>query len=578
MTQPINVTPGQRLGALKRAISNNGFVRIMEAHSGLSGIIGERARVVVDGEALEFDGLWESSLTDSATKGLPDASIIGNESRLHTIDEILHVTTKPIIVDGDTGGEIPQFEYFVRHLERKGVSAVIIEDKVFPKRNSLDPTASQTLEDPAKFASKIVAGKEVALTDDFMIIARLESLIAGTGLEDARRRAEHYIDAGTDGIMIHSNRRDPEDLFEFVSGYDALCEKMGRRPLLVAVPTTYNQHLDRELVSLGFDIIIHANQQLRSSHKAMTGVVNSILETGSSFQADELSTSTKEIFSVVGHDRITATDRERSEALRLPVIIPAAGRDEVFSEGPKSLIQVAGKPILEHQIESIRKAGLKRAIIVRGHEGAQFDAYAGDENLLFSENPLYLETHSLQSLMRAAEHMDQGFAMVLSDILFDHELLSRLVRRDKDIVLAIDNSYTYHKHDIDKKLDMVVSRKSFDPQLRSLRQEPETELVRIGKNIDADLADYEFIGMACFSEEGARALRTVYEGCHEASRGPFHEAASFARADITDMLQELIDRGYPVHGLEVSKGWREIHSRQDVEVAEAEMAAMPQGV
>ena len=265
MTQPVHVTPGQRLGALKRAITSKGFARIMEAHSGLSGIIGEQAQAVVNGETLEFDGLWESSLTDSATKGLPDASIIGNESRLHTIDEILHVTTKPMIVDGDTGGEIPQFEYFVRHLERKGVSAVIIEDKVFPKRNSLDPTASQTLEDPAKFASKIAAGKEVALTDDFMIIARLESLIAGTGLQDTRRRAEHYIDAGTDGIMIHSNRRDPEDLFEFVSGYDTLCEKMGRRPLLVAVPTTYNQHSDRELVSLGFDIIIHANQQLRYS-------------------------------------------------------------------------------------------------------------------------------------------------------------------------------------------------------------------------------------------------------------------------------------------------------------------------
>jgi len=173
--------------------------------------------------------------------------------------------------------------------------------------------------------------------------------------------------------------------------------------------------------------------------------------------------------------------------------------------------------------------------------------------------------------------MIEGIAMVLSDILFDHEILGHLVRSGKDMVLAIYNSYTYHKHEIDKKLDMVLSRKSFDPQLCSLRQEPVTELVRVGKNLDADLADYEFIGRACFSEEGARALRTVYEGCQEASTGPFHEAASFTRADITDMLQELIDRGYLVHGLEISKGWREIHSRQDVEVAEAEMAAMPQG-
>jgi phosphoenolpyruvate mutase len=578
MTQPVHVTPGQRLGALKRAITSKGFARIMEAHSGLSGIIGEQAQAVVNGETLEFDGLWESSLTDSATKGLPDASIIGNESRLHTIDEILHVTTKPMIVDGDTGGEIPQFEYFVRHLERKGVSAVIIEDKVFPKRNSLDPTASQTLEDPAKFASKIAAGKEVALTDDFMIIARLESLIAGTGLQDTRRRAEHYIDAGTDGIMIHSNRRDPEDLFEFVSGYDTLCEKMGRRPLLVAVPTTYNQHSDRELVSLGFDIIIHANQQLRSSHKAMAGVVSSILETGSSHQADELSTSTKEIFSLVGHDRITATDRERSTSLRLPLIIPAAGRDEVFPEGPKSLVSVAGKPILEHQLESIRKAGLKRTIIVRGHEGAQFDTYEEDQNLSFSENPAYEESFVLHSLMQASDQMDHGFAMVFSDILFDPDILSRLVRSGKDIVLGIDNSYAYHKHNIDKHLNMVVSRKSFDTQFRSLRQEPVTELIRVGKNIGSQRADFEFIGMAYLSQEGAKVVREVYEEYRLSTKGPFHEAVSFEKADVTDMFQELIDRGFPVHGLEVNKGWREIHTLQDVETAEAEMNMISLGV
>ena len=578
MTQPVHVTPGQRIGALKRAISSSGFARIMEAHSGLSGIIGERARVVVDGEALEFDGLWESSLTDSATKGLPDASIIGNESRLHTIDEILHVTTKPMIVDGDTGGEIPQFEYFVRHLESKGVSAVIIEDKVFPKRNSLDPTASQTLEDPAKFAAKIKAGRRAALTDDFMVIARLESLIAGTGLNDARRRAEAYIDAGTDGIMIHSNRRDPDDLFEFVAGYDSLCEKMGRRPILVAVPTTYNHHSDRELAAMGFNIIIHANQQLRSSHKAMTSVVSSILETGNSLQADELSTSTKEIFSVVGHDQITATDRERSETLRLPVIIPAAGRNDVFPEGPKSLIQVAGKPILDHQLESIRKAGLKRAVIVRGHEGGQFDTYASDDNLSLRDNPAYDETHVLHSLMQAGEQMDQGFAMVFSDILFDHEILSRLVRSGKDIVLGIDNSYTYHKHNIDKKLNMVVIRKSFDSQLRSLRQEPVAELVRVGKDIEPERADFEFIGMAYLSQEGARALREVYEEGLHAVEGPFHEAVSFRRADVTDILQELIDRGFPVHGLEVNKGWREIHTLLDVETAEAEINMMSLGV
>ena len=180
----IGITPGDRLRALRECIERKGFARILEAHSGLSGIIAETARVRKGGQVIEFDGLWESSLTDSATKGLPDASIVGFDSRTHTIDEILNVTTKPIIVDGDTGGEPAQFEYLVRHLERLGVSGVIIEDKVFPKRNSLDGSASQKLEDPLVFAEKIKCGKEVTATADFMIIARLESLIAGAGMDD----------------------------------------------------------------------------------------------------------------------------------------------------------------------------------------------------------------------------------------------------------------------------------------------------------------------------------------------------------------------------------------------------------
>ena len=574
MTVENRVTPAERLPALKKALDSNGFVRLIEAHSGLSALIGETAHATMNEEVKEFDGIWESSLTDSATKGLPDASIIGVESRLHTINEILHVTSKPLIVDGDTGGEIPQFEYMVNHLERLGVSAVIIEDKVFPKRNSLDPSASQELEDPETFALRIQAGKGTTLTDDFMIIARLESLIAGTGLDDALQRAERYIGAGVDGIMIHSNRREPADLFAFADAYDTLCQRLGRRPSLVSVPTTYNQHSDEELVGLGFNIIIHANHLLRASHKAMKEVANLILETGSSHRADGMCSPVREIFSAVGFDRIAAQDKARSSTLRLPVIIPAAGRDPVFSDRPKSLITLAGRRILDYQLESIRKAGLKQVVIVRGHEGAQYDAYSDDENLTLCDSPLYAQTHALHSLMQAEAYIGQGFVLVFSDILFDHDILSGLVGSGKGIVLGIDNSYRYHNHNIDKRLDLVVSRKSLDEQFRSLQREPVPELVRVGKSIELEQADYEFIGMAYFSEEGARALSAVYHDCVDKVEGPFHEAPSFQRAGITDVLQELIDRGFPIYGLEVSKGWREIHTNEDVEVAESEMAAL----
>ncbi len=574
MTFEQRVLPAERLSALRRTIEQNGVARIMEAHSGLSAIIADTTRVSVNGEKREFDGLWESSLTDSATKGLPDASIVGTESRLHTIDEILHVATKPMIVDGDTGGEVSQFANLVTHLERKGVSAVIIEDKVFPKRNSLDPSASQELEDPDVFADKIDSGKRAALSRDFLVIARIESLIAGTGLDDAVTRAERYIEAGVDGIMIHSNRREPADLFAFAEGYEALCTRMGRRPLLVSVPTTYNHHPDDELASLGFDVVIHANQLLRASHGAMKEAARLILETGSSAGVDEICTPVKEVFSVVGYDRITAEDRDRSQLLNLPVIIPSSGRDQAFPEQPKSLIQVGGRPVLDYQLESVRKVGLKKVVVVRGHEGEQFAPYTADENLVLCENPFFDETHALHSLMQAEDQMEGGFALVFSDILFDADILSQLVASGGDIVLGIDNSYVYHKHNVDKRLDLVVSRKSFDGRLRSLRPERLTDVVRMGKNIELEQADYEFIGMAYFSQEGARKLADVYRERVAESRGGFHEADSFKRAGITDILQELIERGFLVEGLEVRKGWLEIHNREDVEVAESELSAM----
>ena len=310
------ITPGERLRALKKCIDRKGFARILESHSGLSGIIAERAQVNKGEQVIEYDGLWESSLTDSATKGLPDASIVGYDSRTHTIDEILNVTTKPIIVDGDTGGEPAQFEYLVKHLERLGVSGVIIEDKVFPKRNSLDTSAIQVLEDPLVFAEKIECGKEITATDDFMIIARLESLIAGMGMDDALARAELYVRSGCDGIMIHSNKRDPGEILAFAEAYENICRRLRRRPALVCVPTTYNSITDLELAARGFNIIIHANHLLRAAYKAMNEVAIAILEGGRSMEADPICAPVPEIFSSVGYDRIIQKDQARSQKLQ----------------------------------------------------------------------------------------------------------------------------------------------------------------------------------------------------------------------------------------------------------------------
>ena len=195
---------------------------------------------------------------------------------------------------------------------------MIIEDKVYPKRNSLDASASQDLEDPLVFAGKIAAGNEVKATGDFMIVARLESLIAGAGLGDALSRAECYIRAGADGIMIHANNRDPGEILAFAESYDPLCKRLGRRPALVCVPTTYNTITDLELAAKGFNVIIHANHLLRAAYLAMRQVALTILENDRSHEADALCANVREIFASVGHDRITEGDRKRAQALRDP--------------------------------------------------------------------------------------------------------------------------------------------------------------------------------------------------------------------------------------------------------------------
>ena len=562
------ITPGNRIQLLREIIDRRGFVRIIEAHNGISALVGESAKFELDQEVIEFDGFWASSLTVSAAKGLPDGELVGLESRLSTIDEILGVTSKPIIVDGDTGQSSVEFEYIVRNLERLGVSAVIIEDKVFPKRNSLDTSAKQTLADAAEFDQKIERGKKAALTSEFMIIARLESLIAGTGLADALARAEKYIHAGVDGIMIHSQKTQPDEILAFAESYQTLCQRLGRRPLLVCVPTTYNLITDRELAEQGFNIVIHANHLLRSSYKAMQKAALEILANDRSHEVESLCSPATEIFSAAGFDRIKEQDRRYSKEQRYAIIIPAAGKDPVFPESPKSMINVSGQSILDHQVESLRKAGLtnNRVIVVRGHEGAQFTRTDVD----YIDNDKYLETQSLHSLFCAEPAMTDGFLLIYSDVLFDERVVRRLLESTGEIVLLVDNSYRYHKHDVDKRLDLAIGTRQYSSR-RRLQTDSPVKITRIGKTIPKQMADYEFVGIAFFSDKGAQILRDVYSAATNKGASPFHESSSINQANVMDILQEIIDQGFPVLGLEVSTGWIEIHNRQDIQLAEEEL-------
>ena len=266
--------PEFRRSRLRRLLKMTPIVKTIEVHSGLTGLIAEKTMVVDEEKIDQFDAMWISSLCDSTEKGKPDIELVDMTSRFRTIDDVMEVTTKPIIFDGDTGGLTEHFVYNVRSLERMGVSAVIIEDKTGLKKNSLFGTeVEQTQDSIENFSAKIAAGKQASLSDDFMIIARIESLILEKGLEDALERAFAYVKAGADGIMIHSRKKEPDEVLAFCDRF----REQDKKTPIIAVPSSYNGVTEDELAAHGVNICIYANQLLRAAFPAMEHAAKSIL-------------------------------------------------------------------------------------------------------------------------------------------------------------------------------------------------------------------------------------------------------------------------------------------------------------
>ncbi len=288
--------PEVRRGRLKKILSYKPIVSIIEAHNGLTGLIAEKTTVVKEGKYYQFDGMWVSSLCDSTSRGKPDIELVDLSQRLQTINEIMEVTTKPIILDGDTGGLIEHFVYNVKTLERIGVSAIIIEDKIGLKKNSLFGTEVKQQQDTIEnFCAKIKAGKQVLKTKEFMIIARIESLILERGLEDALKRAFAYVKAGADGIMIHSRKKEPDEIFEFCKRF----RKKDSKSCLVVVPTTFNGVTEDEFASRNVNIVIYANHLTRSAFPSMKKTAETILYNRRAKEADEMCMSIKEILNLI---------------------------------------------------------------------------------------------------------------------------------------------------------------------------------------------------------------------------------------------------------------------------------------
>ena len=295
----ISSLPQNRVSRLKRLFMSKNIVRILESHNSLTGLIIENLKVKKNNFNIEFDGMWSSSLTDSATKGKPDNSSLDFSARISSLNDMMDVTSKPLVFDADNGGQIEHLPFLIRSLERAGTSAIIIEDKIGLKKNSLFKNQKGTKQDkPKLFAKKIIKICDSRQSKDFMVIARIESLIVGKSLDDALQRAEIYSKAGVDAILIHSKEKTPNEIFAFAKKF----KKSKNFVPLVSVPSTYSKVYEKDLIKNGFKLVIYANQLLRAAYPAMRDAAKTILENSRAFEIDKKIIPIKEIINLIKND------------------------------------------------------------------------------------------------------------------------------------------------------------------------------------------------------------------------------------------------------------------------------------
>jgi len=568
MTLRYRILPAKRRKQLRDALARKPGLRVMEAHNGLSGLIANTAIFEDENGAREFDGLWVSSLTDSAAKGHPDTEVVDASSRLLTIQQILQVTDKFIIVDGDTGGDATQFEYFCNKLENLGVSAVVIEDKKYPKRNSLESGVSHLLEDPHEFALKIDRAKAVCLSDDFMIFTRIESFIAGLGLEDALQRAEIYLNSRADGIFIHSKTAGPEQIYAFMEEYKKMCARKGVYKPVICVPTTYHYVTDETLFEKGFNIVIYANHLLRAAYKSMSSVCRTILQHKRSYEIQNEVASVKDIMEAVGFSDVKAKDAEYKKNL-IPVIMLASGKpkglvDTMLQSLPVSQVPIAGQSLLDWQLTILDQVGLSNVTLISGYAREKLNL----ANLEEIYNDDFNDTNVLYSLMLARHKMTKGFVMIFGDIFFDKYILAKhLLQAEADILLLVDNSFNLHtRKSIKPTTDLVILDHSNKITFRKPNVVTE-RLADIGNEIPLEKATHEFIGIAKFSAKGAALLCEAYDAIKNQMSAENGKPA-FYQLDFYAIIKNLLAKGVSVEALEVNHGWSEVHTMTDIAAIE----------
>jgi phosphoenolpyruvate phosphomutase len=532
-----------------------GPIVIIGAHDGLSGKIGEEAG---------FDGLWASGFEISASYAVPDANILTMAENLHSAQMMNNVTQIPVVADCDNGyGNAINVIRCVEEYERAGIAAICMEDNVFPKRCSFYAGVRRELSPVEEHAGKIRAAKDTQRDKDFMVIARTEALIAGWGMEEALLRGRAYADAGADMVLIHSKSKSPEEVISFARQWD--------RPNtpLVCVPTIYKGTKVEELHAAGFKLVIFANHAVRSSIKAMTETLTTLKREMYTGSVEDKVVPLERVYQLVGVDKMKKEEGAfmPSESPGVTAVILAAGQSQgllpLTEELPKPMLDIKGKSILERQIDVLNACGVKDIAVVRGYKKDAIKV----SNIRTYDNDEFATTSEAFSLFRAAKELSGPFLFLYGDILFERSHLEKLLKSPADISILVDRAWNEQgarPGDSRGAPDLVMLKDAQESGYRFLGAEAPHVVAKVGRNIPAKQGSGEFVGMAMFTQKGARLLTDTYRQLSEThKKGEFHEAESLRAASFPDLLQELIDRGHEVRAIDVYKGWLEIDTFED---------------
>ena len=531
---------------LRKQLADRDVVRIVGAHDGLGSKL-----IAKSG----FEGVWASGLEISASYGVPDANILTMTDYLERACEMNEASTLPVIADCDTGyGNVNNVIHLVEKYERNGIAGICIEDKIFPKMNSF-VSGKQELANIDEFSGKIEAAKNTQKSKDFFVIARVEALIAGWGMEEAIKRANIYADAGADAILIHSKKKEPDEIIEF-------CKLFNKLPKVV-VPTTYPTFNEKEMPKLGIKIVIYANHILRSSIKAINETLGEISKTKELSSVDRKITSLSEVFELQGVKQLKHNEEKylKNNEVNTNIIIPAAGlpppdlKKTNIDKKPVALLEINGKTILDRNLQVLNRNNLTNVFLTTGYKNELFDSY----KLKIKKNENFRNTSQLDSIMSAVENFEEienkSLIIIFSDILFEDEILHRILSSDNEISLVIDKINKSHG----RYNDLIIAEKDPFRDGRILTSHRKNKINKIGKNLDLKRVNFEFCGISYFSKSGVKKLKDVYLELKNKNK-----KVSF---DFMALIQHMIDNDQEISGLEINGGWLEVRNDKQFDYA-----------